>query len=218
MRLEEVAAMRIDEMPEVKTGEYVPASLPMPEYSTRNFVKGRDSLRERFDHLGEFSAGGKTFSVHRGKSRTDLILVSYTAHPADEDATIAAVLELKRWSGATTFFDESSAWQVKSAFVYPKFRDSDVGAALYSHLVTECGFVLISDFQQYIPAVRLWKRLAKQKEATSVLILNGEKILMDGDAPVVFDTKNIQDRKIWSKEYDTTGHSILLVLTNKISL
>lgn len=89
------------------------------------------------------------------------------------------------------------------------------GFYLYLGLVS-AGYVIVSDFTQYIGGKELWKRIAARtvnsKYAVYVLE-NGEPKLNDNGEPIIYDSKNIDDAILWSETPEKK--MTLFVLTSK---
>jgi len=90
-----------------------------------------------------------------------------------------------------------------------------IASKLYVELV-KAGYAVISDTAQFDGGVNLWKKLAKNavKAGVVVRLLNDELgYLKDKSGKVIsYDSKNINDKEIWSSDLDFSKEHILLTL------
>lgn len=95
------------------------------------------------------------------------------------------------------------------------FMGFGMASFVYATLVKK-GFIVISDTSQFEDGAQLWKKMAREAnvENYKVFILDDEYgFLKDENGNVLeYDSHNIADSKIWSKDADFMGSHILLVM------
>lgn len=106
--------------------------------------------------------------------------------------------------------------QVDKVFTDEDFRGEGFASLVYITLAQK-GFIVISDSSQFTDGKMLWKKMAREAHAKdyNVFILDDEYGFVKGEDGKVmkYDSKNIDDAKIWTKGQDFAGEHILLVMT-----
>ena len=103
--------------------------------------------------------------------------------------------------------------QVKRVTIAPPFANLGITTFVYQ-LIVEQGLTLLSSFSQFDSGVGLWKKIGRQS-SYRVRVLHDEDgyVCDDSGNQIVYNSSNLEDRKIWTSEYDFSGTHTLLILS-----
>jgi hypothetical protein len=95
---------------------------------------------------------------------------------------------------------KKSVLQVDGVEIGKKSRSKGYGFLLYLALA-DAGYAIISDNVQYRGGKALWKRIASIiNNDYAVYVIEDGKVKMEGESPIMYDGKNINDADLWSND------------------
>jgi hypothetical protein len=103
-------------------------------------------------------------------------------------------------SGKQTFNLNTNVLQVEGIRIGDKAKHQGWGFYLYLTLA-KCGYVVISDNNQYIGGKELWKKIARNviNSNYKVYVIDSGAVRVDtAGRPVTYDGHNIDDAELWS--------------------
>ena len=139
-------------------------------------------------------------------------------HPEDGRSTNRIVFSLRfkpsHTLANTINVDDTKIIQVDKVSIDREFGNQGLASFAYSRLAMR-GFIILSDNSQFTDGKMLWKKMAERAHLRDykIYILDDEYgfITKDGK-PVVYDSKNIDDAKIWTSGDNFDGFHKLLVM------
>ena len=187
-----------------------------PPSITRNVFMSDAALKRGYDFLGDLTQayGDTVFSFWLIHSKSRAIITIRAKDDIGEDRNLI-VSEL-------TFSNReqlpvANQLQVDEVETLKDFRDRGLALGLYV-LLCRYGFTIVSDYSQYEDGEQLWKKIAREakfrKYTVRVYDLQSADWLRDETGTEIkYDTKNIDDAKIWHDMNTHPGQTTLLVLT-----
>lgn len=181
---------QIDETPYHTSGKFSTDTLSKLSYS-------KNTLNTQFTKLGDYNdyefylqnTHWRAVVLHEGRFVAELM---FKDRPTEK-------------------VDLPKILQVNSVKMDKKYRSVGAITELYISLVKH-GYVILSDATQFTDGKMLWKRIARESDASGlrVRIYSKEKL---GDKQ--YDGSNIPDSEIWSTGEDYSHFHTLLVLSKK---
>ena len=95
----------------------------------------------------------------------------------------------------------SNILRVSSVLVAKNYRMRGLSTFVYKYIVNDLGYSIISDFEQYFGARKLWSRLSKDSEIIVDVINIKDNVIIDKNVELKHGKLNDEfDERYWSKD------------------
>lgn len=173
-----------------------------------------DSVEKMFDVVWRQSDKPESYCVLIEKDRTFAVWGIMTTDPKREGVEgveIISIVDFKDGLNIKTTipFDPANTLQIDLVQTTKRSQQAGIATELYLKLA-HAGFTIISDNEQWIGGMKLWKKLAK----VSVLDKHAKVFLLRYNKLKPYNGINIPDDEIWSE--DSKHKYTLFVLKSTI--
>ena len=165
-----------------------------------------DSLDRSYVYYGSIRHGA--VKIYEKKNSSGFVA------GVSKDDSFAIFLDIKTRKTAYPVVPKnlnSDYHQVSMVVVGDQFADHGYTREVYEYLASK--FDLVSDHEQYLGAVRLWRSLSRS-DKINIYVYDGEinDYIHNDTETVKYNGKNISDSHIWG---DTVLHSMRLLVATK---